>query len=336
DPGQDRVQQPDAGEPRPVQRAPPQRAVQEARPRPVLPGQVRLRELQPVVVPVRLQRARPEPPQLRQPHLRPPGLPHARTTRRSPRHDPMLHPTTDNGPITPATCENTADVTFRAARSVASGKAQAIPGTGDRETPRHAPHAPHHRHRRRLRRTHRRHHRRGGGSRGHRPRGPPHPRRPGPHRRGPLPDQRGPARPVPRRPALDLAAREPPRRTAPPPLAMLRLLRVDAARAPVGTDFLTWATGIAGEEAARAAAHYCAVALFHHDPGSLSAAFVQERLRRATRLPPEARYPVGGWGALIDRMAARAWNLGVRVETLSRVDTLPTDTPVVVATSLES
>jgi hypothetical protein len=33
-------------------------------------------------------------------------------------------------------------------------------------------------------------------------------------------------------------------------------------------------------------------------------------------------------------MAARAWNLGVRMETLARVDTLPTDTPVVVATSL--
>ncbi len=35
-------------------------------------------------------------------------------------------------------------------------------------------------------------------------------------------------------------------------------------------------------------------------------------------------------------MAALAWNLGVRVETLSRVDTLPTDTPVVVATSLDA
>ncbi|MEU3950221.1 FAD-dependent oxidoreductase [Streptomyces sp. NPDC029526] len=121
-----------------------------------------------------------------------------------------------------------------------------------------------------------------------------------------------------------------------PPLAMLKLLRRRADRAPVGTDFLSWATGVAGEEAARAAAHYAAVALFHHDPGSLSAAFVQERLRRATRLPPEAHYPRGGWGGLIDRMAARARNLGVRVETLSRVDTLPTDTPVVVATSLEA
>ncbi|MFF9816665.1 FAD-dependent oxidoreductase [Streptomyces sp. NPDC014006] len=119
-----------------------------------------------------------------------------------------------------------------------------------------------------------------------------------------------------------------------PPFAMLKLLRRRLPQAPVDTDFLSWATGIAGEEGARAAANYAAVAVFHHDPGSLSAAFVQERLRRATKLPPEAHYPRGGWASMIDRMAGRAWNLGVRIETLSRVDTLPTDTPVIVATSL--
>ncbi|MFJ6985281.1 MULTISPECIES: NAD(P)-binding protein [unclassified Streptomyces] len=122
-----------------------------------------------------------------------------------------------------------------------------------------------------------------------------------------------------------------------PPLPLLRLLRPGARRtAPVDADFLTWATGLVGEEGARAAAHYAAVALFHHDPGALSAAFVWERLRRATRLPPEARYPRGGWGAVVDRMASRAWNLGVRMETLSRVDRLPTDGPVIVATSLDA
>lgn len=119
-----------------------------------------------------------------------------------------------------------------------------------------------------------------------------------------------------------------------PPFAMLKLLRRTAQQAPVDVDFMTWATRRAGEEGARAAAHYSAVALFHHDPGALSAAFVQERLRRATKLPPEAHYPRGGWATMIDRMASRAWNLGVRIETLSRVDTLPADTPVVVATSL--
>ncbi|MGW0826542.1 FAD-dependent oxidoreductase [Streptomyces sp. NPDC002845] len=129
-----------------------------------------------------------------------------------------------------------------------------------------------------------------------------------------------------------------------PPFAMLKLLRRTAQQAPIDVDFMTWATEQAGEEAARAAANYSAVALFHHDPGALSAAFVQERLRRATKLPPEAHYPRGGWANVIDRMAARAWNLGVRMETLSRVervdrvDTVPGTTtgPVIVATSLHA
>ncbi|MFC8197495.1 FAD-dependent oxidoreductase [Streptomyces sp. NPDC057298] len=122
-----------------------------------------------------------------------------------------------------------------------------------------------------------------------------------------------------------------------PPFPMLKLLRRTAEQAPVDQDFRTWATNVAGPEGALAAAHYSAVALFHHDPGALSAAFVQERLRRATKLPPEAHYPRGGWASVIDRMAARAWNLGVRVETLARVDALPTDHgPVIVATSLDA
>lgn len=126
-----------------------------------------------------------------------------------------------------------------------------------------------------------------------------------------------------------------------PPLSLVRLGRRRPEHAPVDTDFRTWATGRAGEEAARLAGHYAAVALYHHDPGSLSAAFVQERLRRATALPPEARYPVGGWAQVIDRMAAHAWNLGVRIETASRVDadgldTLTRQGPVIVATSLDA
>ncbi|MFE6172974.1 FAD-dependent oxidoreductase [Streptomyces sp. NPDC056464] len=149
----------------------------------------------------------------------------------------------------------------------------------------------------------------------------------------------GPLAPIPPLEAarLRLRHRGVLRRT--PPFAMLKLLRPALPQAPVDVDFMTWATGIAGEEGARAAAHYSAVALFHHDPGALSAAFVRERLRRATKLPPEAHYPVGGWANLIDRMAARAWNLGVRMETLSRVDSLDgltTDAPVVVATSLDA
>ncbi|WP_405615598.1 NAD(P)-binding protein [Streptomyces sp. NBC_00076] len=146
----------------------------------------------------------------------------------------------------------------------------------------------------------------------------------------------GPLAPIPPLEAARLRLRHKGALRRTPPFAMLRLLRPGARQAPVDVDFLTWATEQAGKEGARAAANYSAVALFHHDPGALSAAFVQERLRRATKLPPEAHYPRGGWGALIDRMAARAWNLGVRMETLSRVGTLPTDAPVIVATSLDA
>ncbi|MGW6454448.1 NAD(P)-binding protein [Streptomyces sp. NPDC055078] len=122
-----------------------------------------------------------------------------------------------------------------------------------------------------------------------------------------------------------------------PPLGVFRLGRRKAADAPVDRDFLGWATEQVGERAARAAAHYMAVALFHHDPGSLSAAFVQERLRRATAIPPEAHYPRGGWGQVIDRMAAYAWNRGVRIETSARVDRLPEKRgPVIVATTLDA
>ncbi|MFE9398375.1 phytoene desaturase family protein [Streptomyces flavidovirens] len=122
-----------------------------------------------------------------------------------------------------------------------------------------------------------------------------------------------------------------------PPLALLRLGLRSTEKAPVDTDFLTWATAEVGEAGARAAANYIAVALFHHDPGSLSARFVQERLRRAVKLPPEAHYPRGGWASVVDRMASRAWNLGVRIEMTERVTTLPDNGgPVIVATSLEA
>ena len=124
-----------------------------------------------------------------------------------------------------------------------------------------------------------------------------------------------------------------------PPFGLLKLLRRKVEQAPVDEDFMSWATRLVGEEGARAAAHYVAVATFHHDPGALSARFIHERLRRTTKLPPEAHYPRGGWDSVIDRMAAMAWNLGVRVETLARVDDLADVAgrgPVIVATSLDA
>ncbi|WP_405856084.1 NAD(P)-binding protein [Streptomyces sp. NBC_00090] len=120
-----------------------------------------------------------------------------------------------------------------------------------------------------------------------------------------------------------------------PPLGLLRQTLRSAEQAPVDLDFRTWVTGLAGERTAHDAAAYSAVALFHHDPGSLSARFVQERLHRSGSLPPEARYVRGGWGRLIERMAARAWEMGVRIETSTRIDDLPVgEGPVVVATAL--
>jgi phytoene dehydrogenase-like protein len=121
---------------------------------------------------------------------------------------------------------------------------------------------------------------------------------------------------------------------------VLRLLRHAPSAVPADADFLSWAAWQIGEEDARAAAYLTAVVLFHHDPGSLSARFVQERLRRITGLPPEVRHPRGGWQAVVDRMSARARNLGVRVETGSRVtalsDVRPHGGPVIVATALSA
>ncbi|MFJ4965812.1 NAD(P)-binding protein [Streptomyces sp. NPDC088729] len=126
-----------------------------------------------------------------------------------------------------------------------------------------------------------------------------------------------------------------------PPAALLRLARHRAGAAPVDADFHGWAAGLIGEDHARAAAHFVGAGLFHHDPGALSAAFVQERFRRLASLPPEARYPVGGWARLVERMAGHARGLGVRVETSARVDGgtlagLARNGPLIVATSLDA
>ncbi|CAL9454860.1 NAD(P)-binding protein [Streptomyces sp. enrichment culture] len=123
-----------------------------------------------------------------------------------------------------------------------------------------------------------------------------------------------------------------------PPLGVVRVARLAPAEAPVDVDFLTWASDRVGRAEARAAAHYSAVALYHHDPGALSARFVQERLYRAAAVPPEGQYPRGGWGEVVERMAAHAWNLGVRIEVGARLETLPDAAggPVIVATSLDA
>ncbi|MFJ6516420.1 NAD(P)-binding protein [Streptomyces sp. NPDC091406] len=151
----------------------------------------------------------------------------------------------------------------------------------------------------------------------------------------------GPVVPVPPLEGLRFRFRRAGSARRTPPVALLRLARRDPHTAPVDGTFREWATGQVGEDGARAAANFAATALFHHDPGALSARFVQERFRRLASFPPEARYPVGGWASLVERMAAHARGLGVVVETGARVDTrtlgeLARTGPVVVATSLDS
>jgi phytoene dehydrogenase-like protein len=76
------------------------------------------------------------------------------------------------------------------------------------------------------------------------------------------------------------------------------------------------------------------VVTYDADPGRLSAAFVWERLLRVTApRPPAVRYVIGGWTSMIARLATRARELGVVIETGARVDQLP-DPPVIVATEL--
>jgi glycine/D-amino acid oxidase-like deaminating enzyme len=115
-----------------------------------------------------------------------------------------------------------------------------------------------------------------------------------------------------------------------PPLvwAALRLPR----RAPVDRDYRSWAAELAGERAAEAAIGLLSLPTFDHDPGRLSAAFAQERLRRVTYRALSVRYVKGGWVNLIERLADRARRSGVRIHTGSRIEQLPAP-PAIVATS---
>jgi hypothetical protein len=120
------------------------------------------------------------------------------------------------------------------------------------------------------------------------------------------------------------------------PASLLPMLVHRRRRAPVDVDFHSWAAALHSDEVARAAANLLGVVTFDHDPGRLSAAFVWDLLLRVTTPgKPAVRCPVGGWPVVVDRLAARAWELGVRIVTSSRVDTLP-EPPVIVATQLES
>jgi phytoene dehydrogenase-like protein len=116
--------------------------------------------------------------------------------------------------------------------------------------------------------------------------------------------------------------------------AAVAALRLRGRSAPVGLDFRTWAADNVGTDAPDAIAASAGILTYHHDPGSLSAAFLWEPLIRALlSAPPSARYPIGGWSAIVQRLLARATDLGVTVRTGARVVDLP-GPPVIVATEL--
>ncbi|MEU7000196.1 NAD(P)-binding protein [Nonomuraea sp. NPDC046570] len=122
-----------------------------------------------------------------------------------------------------------------------------------------------------------------------------------------------------------------------PPAGFVRLMMLGRGReAPVDQDFFTWVSRTHGAETAQVAANAISVVTLDADTGRLSAAFVWELLRRVfAPSPPAVRWVIGGWQAVIGRLAARARELGVRMELKSRITELPGG-PTIVATELSS
>jgi hypothetical protein len=121
-----------------------------------------------------------------------------------------------------------------------------------------------------------------------------------------------------------------------PPIGFIRALRISHRRdVPVDQSFRAWASKLVGDEAAEMGASASGVGIFYHDPGSLSAAFVAERLSRVYSIPPPASYRQGSWGAMFEEIAAYAGRLGVIIELGSRVSSIGQGITIV-ATELES
>jgi phytoene dehydrogenase-like protein len=117
--------------------------------------------------------------------------------------------------------------------------------------------------------------------------------------------------------------------------AAVAALRLRARTAPSDLDFRSWAGQHIGEDAADQLARSAGILTYYHDPGELSAAFVWEPLVRGLlSAPPTARYPIGGWSRIVERMAEHAAALGVTVETGQSADGLP-PRPVIIATELK-
>jgi phytoene dehydrogenase-like protein len=120
-----------------------------------------------------------------------------------------------------------------------------------------------------------------------------------------------------------------------PPAAFVGALGLLRHDPPHDIDLRTWAASRGGAQVGATLAAACGVFSFDHDPGRLSAAFAVERARRAFKVPPAARFPIGGWASLVEVLARCAGELGVRIELNSPVDHLPAP-PVIVATDLRA
>lgn len=116
------------------------------------------------------------------------------------------------------------------------------------------------------------------------------------------------------------------------PAGMARALALAGRTPPAGESFRSWAAAHCGEATAGMLSSWAVAFTFDPDPGRLSASFVWERMRWLYT-PPAVRFVHGGWGNLVDGLRGRALELGVAIETGTRVDSLP-DPPVIVATEL--
>ncbi|MQY09688.1 NAD(P)-binding protein [Actinomadura macrotermitis] len=122
-----------------------------------------------------------------------------------------------------------------------------------------------------------------------------------------------------------------------PPARMLRAQSRRRLQAPVDEDFHAWASGRWGEGTARQMANAISVVTYDAGTGRLSAAFVWDLFQRVLGPnPPAIRWVRGGWQTVLDRMAAHAAGLGVKIETGARIDSLPEGGPVIVATELSA
>ena len=118
------------------------------------------------------------------------------------------------------------------------------------------------------------------------------------------------------------------------PLALLPMLRTLKREAPIDLDYRSWADQQMSRRGAEAAIGFASLPTFHGDPGSLSAAFVHERVQRSFA-NPSVGYVAGGFGAIVEALAVHARTLGVRIETGKKCQSLP-DGPVLVATDLRA